>query len=350
MHTTASVRSHGRRAASRAAVLAPPVPLALTGESAPVRRARAALDLPGSGPLLILAEDGLEPAEVARYVHARARPAQPFVHVDCAQPDPDALETALLGHRPRSLAGDLETLGSGSAFVVARRGTVFLENVGELPAAVQRCLARVLRDGEARIGGRDRVRLPARVIASAPPGLQMDARDGRFRADLLRRFGARPVAIPAMRLRPEDLPAIVSRLASEICESLGTPAPAFTQAALTVLAAMPWPGNLDELRGTLARVLRDERHGPPGTIRQEDLLHLLPIVSFHGVVRRANPAVSLREARRRFEREYIAAVLEQHDWRMSDAARTLGIERANLYRKTRQLGIARSAPAERVRL
>jgi DNA-binding NtrC family response regulator len=119
----------------------------------------------------------------------------------------------------------------------------------------------------------------------------------------------------------------------------------FTQAAMTVLAAMPWPGNLDELRAMLGRVVRDVQGS---TIRQEDLLHLLPIVPFAGKIH-SHPAVSLREARRRFEREYIAAVLEQHDWRMSDAARTLGIERANLYRKTRQLGIARSAPAEKVR-
>jgi sigma-54 dependent transcriptional regulator, acetoin dehydrogenase operon transcriptional activator AcoR len=79
-------------------------------------------------------------------------------------------------------------------------------------------------------------------------------------------------------------------------------------------------------------------------VRQEDLL---PAVPFDGIVRRATPAVSLREARRRFEREYIASVLEQHGWRMSEAARTLGIERANLYRKTRELGIQRNAPGGR---
>lgn len=315
------------------------------GESVPIRRARVALDLPGSAPLLILADEGLDPAAVARYVHERTRPGQPFIHIDGAQPEAERVEAAVLGQRTRVAAGTLETLGSGSALVAARRGTVFLENIGELPDAVQRSLARLLRDGEARVGGRDRVRLAARVVASATPALLIEARDGRFRADLLRRFGTLPVTIPALRLRPEDLPAIVHRVASETAASMGTPVPSFTQAALTVLAAMPWPGNLDELQATLSRVLRDV---PGHTIRQEDLLHLLPIVPFQGVIH-SRPAVSLREARRRFEREYIASVLEQHDWRMSDAARTLGIERANLYRKTRQLGIARSTPADRVR-
>jgi DNA-binding NtrC family response regulator len=315
------------------------------GESVPIRRARVALDLPGSARLLILADEGLDPAAVARYVHERTRPGQPFIHIDGAQPEAERVEAAVLGQRTRVAAGTLETLGSGSALVAARRGTVFLENIGELPDAVQRSLARLLRDGEARVGGRDRVRLAARVVASATPALLIEARDGRFRADLLRRFGTLPVTIPALRLRPEDLPAIVHRVASETAASMGTPVPSFTQAALTVLAAMPWPGNLDELQATLSRVLRDV---PGHTIRQEDLLHLLPIVPFQGVIH-SRPAVSLREARRRFEREYIASVLEQHDWRMSDAARTLGIERANLYRKTRQLGIARSTPADRVR-
>jgi len=322
------------------------LPLALIGESSAVRRARAALDVPGAGPLLILAEEGLEPAAAARYVHERSRGGEPFVHVDCTQHDAESLEAAILGSRTRTAGGDLERLGSGSGLVAARRGTLYLEQVGELPAAVQRRLARLLRDGEARVGGRDRVRLTARLVASAGPHLQTDARDGRFRADLLRRFGGTPVSIPAIRLRPEDLPAIAARVAAEIAAANDSLARTFTQAALTVLAALPWPRNIDEVRATLARVLRDV----PGTVvRQEDVLHLLPIGPFQGVVGRIKPVLNLREARERFEREYIAAVLEQHDWRMSDAARTLGIERANLYRKTRQLGIARSTPAERGR-
>lgn len=340
MQTSASIRSHGRRPPA-SALTAPALPIALAGESAPVRRARAALDPPGGGPLLILAEDGLDPLSVARYVHERTRVGQPFVHVDCAA-DLDRLHDTVLGRRSRAAARDLETLGSGSGLLAARHGTVFLEHIGELPAAIQRVLARVLRDGEARAAGRDRVRISARVIASAGPALPGDAREGGFRADLLRRFGALPAILPAIRERPEDLPAIVHRLAGEIAAASHLPAPGFTQAALTVLTAMPWPGNLDELRSTLQRVLRDAS----GTIRQEDLL---PVAALPGMVSRVPRGVSLREARRRFEREYIAAVLEQHEWRMSDAARTLGIERANLYRKARQLGIARCLPAERQR-
>src|SRR5262249_44800219 len=147
-------------------------------------------------------------------------------------------------------------------------------------------------------------------IASASPALQVDAREGRFRPDLLRRFGGMPIVLPPLRLRPEDLPAIVGRIAADRSAAAGKKAPSFTQAALTVLTAMPWTGNLDELKTTLTRVLRE---AAVTTIRQEDLLHLLPIGQFRGVTGRVNPAISLREARRRFEREYIAAVLEHHD-------------------------------------
>jgi len=246
--------------------------------------------------------------------------------------DPNGLPPPLLGESP--------AVRQARALLGCRRGTLFLENLGELPAALQRRLARVLRDGEVRVAGHDRVRLEARVVAAALPSLIADSADGRFRPDLLRRFGTAPVAIPSLRERPTDLPAIASRVAADLAAP-GRQAPHFTPAALTMLAAMPWTRNLVELRDMLAHALqRIDGH----VVRQEDLL---PAVPFDGFVRRIAPAVSLREARRRFEREYIASVLEQHGWRMSEAARALGIERANLYRKTRELGIQRSAPGRR---
>jgi DNA-binding NtrC family response regulator len=315
------------------------LPPPLLGESAAVRRARAGLERPGASPILLLADEGLDAAAIARYVHDRTRPGQPWLCVDCARPDADALDAELFGGRARAAAA-LEALGAGSALVAARRGTVFLDNLGELPAALQRRLARVLRDGEVRVADRDRVRLESRVIAAASPALSADAADGRFRPDLLRRFGPSTIVVPPLRERPDDLPVIAARIAADL-SGPGAEPPRFTPAALTMLTALPWTRNLEELRAMLARALP---RAAGQVVRQEDLL---PAVHFDGLARRLAPAVSLREARRRFEREYIASVLEQHDWRMSDAARVLGIERANLYRKTRELGIQRSAPGGR---
>src|SRR5262249_38132136 len=159
--------------------------------------------------------------------------------------------------------------------------------------------------------GRDRVPIEARAIAAAASSIAADAADGRFRAELLRRFGPSPIAIPALADRAADLPAIVARVAADLAAASGRPAPSFTPGAVTMLSAVPWRRNLDELRATLARVLARIR-GP--LVRQEDLLPGAPL---DGFVSRLTPAVSLREARRRFEREYIATVLEQHGWRMS---------------------------------
>jgi two-component system, NtrC family, nitrogen regulation response regulator NtrX len=114
----------------------------------------------------------------------------------------------------------------------------------------------------------------------------------------------------------------------------------FTQAAITVLAALPWAGNIDELAALLRKIL-GSANGQ--SVTQEDVLAHLPM---DGQFSRVDLTASLRDARRRFERDYIAAVLERHQWRMSEAARALGIERANLYRKARQLGIVRIPRAE----
>jgi DNA-binding NtrC family response regulator len=330
MPNTISVRVATPRAVGRA------LPAVLVGESGAVRRARASIDDAGPGSVLILADDGLEPASVARYLHGRSRAGQPFVEIDCAQGSAEDIEAVLLGNRPRAGSGDLETVGAASAVLAARRGTLFIDHLGDLPAIAQQRIARILRDGEVRTNGRDRVRMAARIVAAATPSLVSDARDGRFRADLLRRFGGQPITLPPLSIRPEDVPAIVPHVAAELAASTNRVPPSFTQPALTVLSAFQWPGNVSDLRSALERILKDLAGS---IVRQEDVL---PTMTVEGTAAgRMTPLISLREARRRFEREYIATVLEQHQWRMSDAARTLGIERANLYRKARQLGISR---------
>jgi DNA-binding NtrC family response regulator len=294
--------------------------------------------------VLILCDEGLEPASVARYLHVQNRAGQPFVELDCARGTADDIETALFGNRPRSGTRELEAVGTSAALLAAKGGTLFIDHLGDLPAMAQRRLARVVRDGEVRTNGRDCVRVRARLIAAATPALVADARDGRFRADLLRRFGSQPVTLPALGVRPDDVAGVVQQLAAEIASAANRNPPSFTQPALTVLSAFQWPGNVAELRTALERILRDLASP---IVRQEDVLRTMPVEGIAASL--MTPLISLREARRRFEREYIATVLEQHQWRMSDAARTLGIERANLYRKTRQLGISRDDRAERTR-
>lgn len=333
-----SVRFEGGAAAAAR------VPLSLVGQSEAVRRARAALDDAARHvrPLLIACEPGCRPGEIAEALHEQGGRDGSFIPLDCNAPDAATMERRLFGTPPnRPVAQDLELLGADAFLIAAARGTLFLDTIGELPAAVQRRLARILRDGEVRVHGAARpVRVSCRIIAAASPDLANDVRDGRFRQDLYRRLTADRITIPPLRQRPADLGEIVTALiAVAPPQADGRPAPTFTQPALTVLAALPWTENLDELAGLLARLLRQA--GP--IVRQEDVLMHLPI---DGAFARPDLTASLRDARHRFERDYIAAVLERHQWRMSDAARALGIERANLYRKTRQLGITRGSRVE----
>jgi DNA-binding NtrC family response regulator len=308
-------------------------PLSITGPSAAAARARAAFDAAtaSAAPALIVADRGLEAAAIARVLHERSRPGTPLVVINCASADEDA-DRQLFGKAVRGTPhADLETIGADSALLRAKGGTLYLQQLLELPAATQRRLARVLRDREVSAAGR-RSAVRARVVADAPASVASDVRDGQLRSDLFRRLSQICIPVPALRERPNDIPGVVETIATELRG--GTP-PVFTQAALTVLSAAAWPGNLDELRSVLERILQA---ATDGSVRQEDVLAHLPI---DGAFARIAPHVSLREARQQFEREYIASVLERHRWRMSDAARTLGIERANLYRKARQLGIMR---------
>ena len=313
------------------------MPLPFVGPSELALAARQALaDAAASrAPVLLTGETGCRPAEVARAIHDGSNGASPFITIDCAAAIAADIDTRLFGTPPRRTPQELESVGPDAAVVAAGMGTLYLEHVDELPASAQRRLARVLRDGEVRIGG-THTGSPAafRLIGSTSKDLEAEALDGRFRTDLLRRFASR-IAIPALRQRPQDIPALLER----VTQDAGRADVSITAPALTILSAMPWPGNVDELTAVFARIL----NATEGAIRQEDVLLHLPI---QGTFTRPDLTASLREARRQFERDYIAAVLERHHWRMSDAARTLGIERANLYRKTRQLGITRGARGE----
>jgi DNA-binding NtrC family response regulator len=313
--------------------------LELIGRSAPIGRVQefvrriASLD----GAVLIVAERGADVESLARELHARGRSASaPFVAVECGA---DGLDRLLFGEPIGHAPPDLEAVSRDSRVGAACGGTLFLQDVAEIPAAVQARLARIVRDGEVHIDG-EPVTTAIRLIASASPEIDGDVRDHRFRSDLYRRLSASRLDLPPLRHRPDDVPAIAGRLIEDQCATLALPPRTFTQAALALLGALPWPGNVAELRDVVERVVAGTREE---TIQVE---HLLPALQLDRAPAPFVPAGTLREARLRFERDYIAAVLQHHGWRMADAAQTLGIQRPNLYRKARQLGIPLARVAE----
>jgi DNA-binding NtrC family response regulator len=282
------------------------------------------------GNVLLTARRGSDVESVARDIHARsARSALPFVSVACGAPE---IERTLFGASNGQSPPDLEALSADSRIAAARSGTLFLEDVTELPASVQARLARLVRDGEAWIDG-EPLPIGTRLIVGASPSIDTDVRTNRFRSDVFRRVSALRIDVPPLSERPEDVPALASRLLDEIRAATSAGPRAFTQAALSLLGAMAWPGNLAELREAVERAAA----AADGDAIQVETL--LPTLRFDRAPAAFTPVGTLREARQRFEHDYIAAVLEHHGWRMADAARTLGIQRPNLYRKARQLGI-----------
>jgi DNA-binding NtrC family response regulator len=289
--------------------------------------------------VLLVAEQGADVASVARELHERSRqPGVPFISVDCTR-ERARLDLLLFGTPPADGVLDLEAIAPDGRVAAARGGTLFLQDVGELPASVQAKLARVVRDGEASMDGQP-VAMAFRLIASATPGIDGDALARRFRMDLYRRLSTCRIDLPPLRDRSEDVPALAIRLLEDVCDAQRVAPRGFTQAALALLSALSWPGNLSQLRRVIERVVTDVAGE---TIQVE---HLLPALQLDRAPRPFVPAGNLREARLRFERDYIAAVLQHHGWRMADAAKTLGIQRPNLYRKARQLGIMLIRTAE----
>jgi two-component system nitrogen regulation response regulator NtrX len=312
------------------------LPLALVGRSPAVARLRAEIEAArDAGCVLIEAEPGLDAEDIARDVHAR-RSSGPFMAVDCAGAEPPVVEASLFGARVRT-DHDLECVDAGSAIARADGGTLYLANLTDLSAAAQARLARVVRDREVVIGG---TAAPGTVapldlaVVGSIAGSDADSDAARLRRDLGRHFDRARIAVPPLRQRTEDIPLLVDQLLAAMCRAEGVPPPPVTHPAMTLLAAMPWKGNLVELRRAVSRL---GANAAGGVIQLEDVL---THVRFDVSATAPAPAGTLRDARQQFEREYIALVIRHHRGHIGDAARALGIQRTNLYRKARQLGIA----------
>ena len=315
----------------------PPQPSVLRGRSSAalrqLRELRAAQADPGAA-VLISAEPGLDVLAVAWTLHGST--GGEFVTVPCGGLSHDQLESLLFGTTEGSSGRSrgLDAVRRSSA--LASSGTLVLCEAGELPAGIQRRLSRVLRDAEVYVReSRRAAAIAARIIATSGPHLEDDVHAGRLRADLYRRLSVRRVELAPLRERPEDIPELVGALAEEIAAAHQSAPRTYAPAALTALASLPWPRNIDGLRELLTRL---HVMAPGAPARQEDVLRSLGSGAVPARLARFD---RLRDARKRFEREYIGAVLDQHGWHIAQAAATLGIERANLYRKIRQLGLMR---------
>jgi DNA-binding NtrC family response regulator len=229
----------------------------LIGESEPLRELRRLVERAAATdvPVLLLGETGTGKSLVARVVHARgARREGPFVAINCAAL-PDALvEAELFGHRRGAFTGANED--REGLLASAERGTVLLDEVGDLPPAQQAKLLTVLEEGEVRpVGARRPVALDVRVISATSSPLEERVRERAFRLDLFHRLALLTLRVPPLRERGEDLPLLAVHYLSAAAARHGVAAPRLDERARAVLAAHPWPGNVRELAHALEAAL-----------------------------------------------------------------------------------------------
>jgi two-component system, NtrC family, nitrogen regulation response regulator NtrX len=292
--------------------------------------------------VLIRGEQGTGRQIAARAVHAEQHgSAGRFVAIDCAAHDGDELDAALFGvaATPGGDAGrDLERISAASRVYQARGGTLYLQNVAEAPTRVQARLARVLRDREGVVAETgNAMGFDVRPMAGVDPAVDGAAQEGRVRDDLFRRLSVIRLDMPPLRSRREDIPALANYFVRDICASLGMPPKTLSRPVVALLSALPWRGNASELRALLEAVVAGLNGSR--TVCLESLLAHVRLDNGSTVLANAG---TLKQARSRFEREYIAGVLEQHRGRISEAAKALGIQRTNLYRKMRSLRVSRN--------
>ena len=267
--------------------------------------------------VFISGERGTGRELVARAIHAHG-PAngRSFTKIICAGTTNDELVTVL------------ESAAAG--------GTIYLEDICELTPEVQIGLERWMARHDATYSRQGQDRLPApRIIAAAQPRINDWLDRGLLRRTLFDQLAVVRIDLPPLRGRPQDVPLLATQFLKGACRQSGVAPKTFSRSALTLLAALPWRGNSTELKQLTERLAVLV---PRGVLLQEDVLAHL---RFDGVVTQGQLAGSLREARARFERDFIATTLQRHHWRIEAAAAALGIERTNLYRKMKQLNIAR---------
>ncbi len=286
--------------------------------------------------VLLMGESGTGKELLAAHIHRESPFATgPFVKVNCAAIPSELLESELFGHEKGAFTGAV-SMRRGK-FELADGGTIFLDEVGDLHAGSQAKLLRVLQEGEfQRVGGEQTIHVSVRVVSATNRNLQDFVTQQKFREDLYYRLCVVPIRVPALRERPQDIVAMAEYFLGEFCARNNFHPKQIVPEVFRLLEAYSWPGNARELRNVIERmaILNSGEILTPETIPVE-----IRIGADSG------PRSNLREARDAAERDHILRVLEETNWNVSGAARVLGMERTNLHKRIRALGLTRGMRA-----
>jgi two-component system nitrogen regulation response regulator NtrX len=306
----------------------------IIGESVPVKALRQQLTLMAAtnGRVLIYGESGAGKELVAHALHAMSpRAAEPFVEVNCAAIPEELIESELFGHVKGGFPGAHEA--KAGKFQKADGGTLFLDEVADMSLRTQAKVLRVLEEQRFEpLGAAESVNVDVRVVASTNKNLEDELQRGNFREDLFYRLNVIPFSVPPLRERREDIPLLADHFLREFTTAYGRKPKELTPEAYDALCAYHWPGNVRELRNLIERIVIlnpqvrvDARH--------------IPLAAPRRPPDRAGRFGSLQEVREAAERDYILKKMEETSGNITRAAELLGLERSNLYRKMKTLGI-----------
>jgi two-component system response regulator HydG len=340
-------RARGKPAGGKGA--GEPRPL-IVGVSEAIGRVRALIEhfANSSSATLITGESGTGKELVARALHAGGpRRDRPFIAVNCGAIADSLIESELFGHERGAFTG--AHARHAGLFDAADGGVLFLDEIGDMPPQTQVRLLRVLQEGEVRpVGATQSHTVDVRVIAATNVDFKRAMRDGKFREDLYYRLSPLRIDLPALRDRLEDIPVIARRLLERHASRSGREGVSFSDAALEALAAYPWPGNVRELSNAIEFALTlttGDVIGPDAlpSYVPSNRAAAAPRPSAGAGVPAVNLDVSYSQARadllRDFDRAYLDELMRATDGNLSAAARRSGIDRSNLRRMLRQLGL-----------
>ena len=320
----------------------------LVGQSSPLRHIVSQVDLvaPTEASVLVLGETGTGKELVAHEIHRRsARKDKPLVRVNCASIPRDLFESEFIGHVRGAFTGAVKD--RAGRFETAEGGTIFLDEVGEIPLEIQNKLLRILQEKRYERVGDDRTRrADVRVIAATNRDLKGDVAAGRFREDLFYRLNVFPIQVPPLRKRMDDIPLLAKHFVELSSRELKCAKPRLTRAAVAKLQNYDWPGNVRELRNVIERAVILARGGalsfdlPMGTQPAPSSRSAPEIPSPAGAV--ARPKFLTEAELQRRERENLLLVLEAVNWKIKGpegAAELLGVKRTTLLSRMAKWGL-----------
>jgi two-component system nitrogen regulation response regulator NtrX len=318
----------------------------ILGESMAINKIKETIDrvAPVDTRVLITGANGSGKELVARWLHEKSSRAQaPFIEVNCAAIPSELIESELFGHEKGSFTSAIkQRIGK---FEQANNGTLFLDEIGDMSLSAQAKVLRALQENKiTRVGGEKEIEVNVRVIAATNKDLQKEIENGTFRMDLYHRLSVILIHVPNLTERTDDIPILAERFCDEICTEYNIPVKKFTESAISALKALPWTGNIRELRNMVERLIilsekiitdNDVRTFANPTGPQNSHTNNVPAKPDY------DQFANFQEYKDFAEKEYIKFKLEKNNWNVSKTADDIDIQRSHLYSKIEKYSLKR---------